>query len=276
MELLQLRYFLDSARFGSIARAAEKHMVPASSISAAIRRLEQELGQKLFDRSSNRIILNNNGRKLRDSLETVFSELDQTVNDIVYPSDDQIIRLLALSDRTRITNYIIEYQNKHPAVTFDTYINYGQNDIRDYDVIIGPADEQYSGYTSLELYKGRIYLWANPSHPLFGKELTLRQLRDQAFVTMGSNMHHIVTSACQRAGFTPKIVAKVNDIHCYHTLMRSGLYIGHIRLAEQDPLDPFCLNVTDFVEYQTICVYYKENATGSIKSFLEFLKTKLL
>lgn len=276
MELLQLRYFWDSARYGSIVKTAEKYMVPASSVSAAIRRLEQELGQKLFDRSSNRIFLNANGKRLRDSLDTVFSELDQTVNDIIYPSDNQVVRVLALSDRGRITDYIVEYQKKHPSVTFDTHINYIQKDIKEYDIIVSPKDPRYAAYDSFELYRGRIYLWAHQDHPLYGQELTLRQLQDQSFITMGSSMHHIVVDACQKAGFTPRVAARVNDIHCYHSLMRSGVYIGHIRIPERDELDPLCLNVTDFVEYQTICAYYPKNPTGSIKSFLEFLKTKLV
>lgn len=275
MELLQLRYFLDSARSGSIARTAEKHNVPASSVSAAIRRLEQELGSPLFDRSANRIILNNSGKKMKDTLETVFSELDQTVNDIVYPSDEQVIRLLALSDRTRITNYIVEYQMKHPSVTFDTNINYNESNFKDYDIIIGPEDSRYGDFEHFRLYVGKIYLWVSQNHHLHGQEVTLRQLKDQPFVTMGSSMHDLVVSACQEVGFTPKVVAKVNDIECYHRLMRTGLFIGHIRLSEQEPLDPLCLNVTDFSKSHTICVYHKEHATGSIKSFLEFLKTKM-
>lgn len=275
MELLQLRYFLDSARSGSIARTAEKHNVPASSVSAAIRRLEQELGTTLFDRSANRIILNSNGKKLKDSLETAFSELDQAINDIVYPSDDQVIRLLALSDRTRITNYIVEYQMKHPSVTFDTNINYNESNFNDYDIIIGPEDSRYGDFECFRLYVGKIYLWVSENHHLHGQDVTLRQLKDQPFVTMGSSMQGLVVSACQEAGFTPKIVAKVNDIECYHRLMRTGLFIGHIRIPEQEPLDPLCLNVTDFSKSHTICVYYKEHATGSIKSFLEFLKTKM-
>ena len=276
MELLQLRYFLDSARFCSIAKAAEKHMVPASSVSAAVRRLEKELGKKLFDRSSNRIILNANGKKLKDSLESVFSELDQTVNDIIYPYDDQVIRLLALSDRTRITNCIVEYQIKHPTVTFDTCINYNEPNFADYDIIIGPEDPRYADYARFKFYHGKVYLWVSENHPLHGQDLTLAQLKDQPFVTMGSTMHRVVMPACQKAGFTPQVVAQVNDVECYHRMMRTGLFIGHIRLAEQDPPDPLCLNITDFNEYQSIYVYHKKNPTGSIKSFLEFMKTKQL
>ena len=52
MELLQLRYFFDSAKNEHFAKTAEKYWVPASSVSASIKRLEEELGCKLFDRQS--------------------------------------------------------------------------------------------------------------------------------------------------------------------------------------------------------------------------------
>jgi LysR family transcriptional repressor of citA len=76
MEFLQLRYFLDSAHTQSLAKTAKKHMVPASSVSAAIKRLEEELGCSLFDRTANRITLNENGRRLQLSLVRMFRELD--------------------------------------------------------------------------------------------------------------------------------------------------------------------------------------------------------
>lgn len=55
MEMLQLKYFLESAKSESFAKTAEKYMVPASSVSASVKCLEQELGCSLFDRSCNRI-----------------------------------------------------------------------------------------------------------------------------------------------------------------------------------------------------------------------------
>ena len=79
MELLQLRYFYESAKNENFAKTAEKYMVPPSSVSASVKRLEDELGCKLFDRRSNRITLNENGMQLQNSLSVIFDELDQTV-----------------------------------------------------------------------------------------------------------------------------------------------------------------------------------------------------
>ena len=57
-------------------------MVPTSSVSASVRLLEKELDCKLFDRAYNRIILNNNGKRLQQALLPVFSELEQAIMDL--------------------------------------------------------------------------------------------------------------------------------------------------------------------------------------------------
>ena len=38
MEILQLRYFYESAKTGSFARTAEAFMVPTTSVSASVKR----------------------------------------------------------------------------------------------------------------------------------------------------------------------------------------------------------------------------------------------
>ena len=55
MELLQLMYFCDAAEEENFSHTAQKYQVPPSNISQSVKRLEAELGVKLFDRSANRI-----------------------------------------------------------------------------------------------------------------------------------------------------------------------------------------------------------------------------
>lgn len=275
MELLQLRYFYDCARFESIAKTAGKHNVPASSVSATIRRLEEELGNKLFNRTSNRITLNENGIRLKNSLDRIFSELDQAVTDIVCPTDEKKIRLLVRTMRAEATEYIIEYRNKHPNVAFEFVMDMQDGKFGDYDVIIDEANDRYLSYDSFVMKKRRLLLRASVDHPLCGRELTLGQLKDQFFVTMGGNMHDRVVKACQNAGFTPNVVAKINDIMCYQKVLRSGIAIGHARESFAGPGVELCyLNVTDFNEFQSLCVYFKPDISGSTRNFVEFLMTK--
>lgn len=275
MELLQLRYFYDSAQYGSIAKTAEKYMVPASSVSASIRRLEGELGNKLFDRTSNRIVLNENGMRLKKSLEKVFAELDQTVTDIVCPIDDKRIKLLVRSMREKATEYIIEYRKKHPDVVFELVIAFNDEDFSHYDVIIDMYTDRYPDYDWFELGRERVRFCVSFDHPFAGRELTMKQLKDQNFVTMGGNIHALIEKACNDAGFSPNVVAKINDITCFRKLLHSGIAIGYRRRPEEDAGEGLCyLNVTDFKVIERMGVYYKKDIDGTVKNFVEYLKTK--
>ena len=64
MELDQIAAFLEVARQQSFSRAAEKLYRTQPAISAQIRALEQECGQRLFDRLGRRIFLTRSGEVL--------------------------------------------------------------------------------------------------------------------------------------------------------------------------------------------------------------------
>src|SRR4051812_17713397 len=66
MDFDQLNTFLEVARLGSFSRAAHKVFRSQPAVSAQIRQLETEYGQRLFDRSSKWVRLTPAGETLRD------------------------------------------------------------------------------------------------------------------------------------------------------------------------------------------------------------------
>lgn len=64
MELRQLEYFLAVAEHANFTRAAEALHVAQPWVSAQVRRLERELGNELFDRSSRVLRLTEFGKAL--------------------------------------------------------------------------------------------------------------------------------------------------------------------------------------------------------------------
>ncbi len=67
-----LRYFWAAAREGGITRAAERLHVSQPSLSAQIRRLEEFLGEKLFERSGRALVLTEAGRLAFRYADEVF------------------------------------------------------------------------------------------------------------------------------------------------------------------------------------------------------------
>lgn len=277
--MLQLRYFYESAKTENFTRTAQAFGVPTTSVSASVKRLEKELGCQLFDRVANRITLNANGKLLQQTLCSVFRDLDGVAAELTAHNEDtREIKLLVRGMRRKITDLITEYNQKHAHVAFKTVFDYGETDFKDYTVIIDEENDMYAEYERIELFRMRLRLKHAADSPLCRQRLTLNQLCDRPFVLMDtrSNMHKILTKACNRVGFTPNIAVLCNDIACYDKFVAAGMGIG---IGREDDVAASGgvrdLQVTDFNEHYTVYAYYSpKDYYGKVKSFVEFLKSK--
>ncbi|MTV38214.1 LysR family transcriptional regulator [Duganella radicis] len=83
MNLSDLRIFVSAARRPSLGAAAlEMHLTP-SAVSKALKRLEDELGKPLFDRSSKQLVLNDSGQLLLKRAQTLLALADQAKADLM-------------------------------------------------------------------------------------------------------------------------------------------------------------------------------------------------
>lgn len=280
MELLQLRYFYESAKNQNFTTTAKKYLVPVSAVSSSIRRLEKELGCLLFDRDANRIRLNSNGKLLQQSLCAIFRELDDTINQLTdHDQDSREIKLLVRGMRRNITDYIAEYKNTHADTTFKIAFEQENVDFLDYDIIIDEENAQYAEYERIELFRLQLRLKCSAGSPLSGQTHSLSQLCKQPFIVMDTNgnMNRILVRACNRAGFHPKIAVVCNDIECYEKLIACNMGIGIGRQLDSSHIqdDIVDLDVCDFKERYTIYAYYAEKEYyGKVKEFVEFIKSK--
>jgi DNA-binding transcriptional LysR family regulator len=71
----QLLAFLEISRLQSFARAAEYVHLSPSGMSMLVKELEQQLGARLFDRTTRSVILTDAGRRLRPVAERIVGEL---------------------------------------------------------------------------------------------------------------------------------------------------------------------------------------------------------
>ncbi|MFC2662072.1 MAG: LysR family transcriptional regulator [Eubacterium sp.] len=77
MEIRTLRYFLAIAREENMSRAAEYLHVSQPALSKQLKKLEEELGKKLFIRHSFSITLTDEGVLLRKRAEDLVSMADK-------------------------------------------------------------------------------------------------------------------------------------------------------------------------------------------------------
>lgn len=68
-----LQYFWAVARYGSVVRASAELRVAQPTISGQVRRLEEVLGQKLFNRVGRNLVLTDSGRNVFRYADEIFS-----------------------------------------------------------------------------------------------------------------------------------------------------------------------------------------------------------
>ncbi len=78
----QMRAFLSVMRTGSFTRAAEQAHMTQAGLSLLIRELENQLGARLFDRTTRSVVPTAAGRRLAPVVERALLELDNVTGEI--------------------------------------------------------------------------------------------------------------------------------------------------------------------------------------------------
>lgn len=279
MELLQLRYFYESAMAESFSKAAQKYMVPASSVSASVRRLEQELGMELFARTGNRVLLNEKGREFLSSISNVLSQLDMSVSALsAKPAEKQTLSILARCTRQTVVRQTLNFQKLYPAVSFKVAFEDLPENCGNYDLIVSTASDTLNGYQHFQLRKFTVRIEALETDPLCQRTVTLSQLRDRLFATTNTQRgsFEIFAQACKKKGFAPKVFLECDDYSCRNMAVQSGTCLGLTMGTTMSSglANVQYLSVSDFNEEIVSNVYYRQEVyDGNIKLFLDFLKS---
>ncbi|MBI1956196.1 MAG: LysR family transcriptional regulator [Acidobacteria bacterium] len=128
MELDQVTAFLEVARQHSFSRAAEKLYRTQPAISAQIRSLEQEFGQKLFDRSGRKIFLTPAGEVLYEYGEKLVALHRETLQR-VREAQDAVAGKLVVGANEATCLYVLPqvfagFKRKYPQVGISIYRNF--------------------------------------------------------------------------------------------------------------------------------------------------------
>ena len=77
MELKQLKYIMQIHASKTMSEASKKLFISQPALTRSLQSLEEELGVTLFDRVSNRLILNEYGKIVIEEAESVFHNLEE-------------------------------------------------------------------------------------------------------------------------------------------------------------------------------------------------------
>lgn len=121
--LSELKAFVEVARHQSFRRAADLRGMSRSSLSHAMRALEQRLGVRLLNRTTRSVALTQAGEQLLKRLPAVLGELDDLL-DAVSHGEDEVVGVLRINAeeagaRWLLRNVVPAFLERHPQVALD-------------------------------------------------------------------------------------------------------------------------------------------------------------
>jgi len=197
MDLSQLEVFLAVTRERRFSRAAEKLYRTQSAVSQTIRKLEEEIGEPLFDRSSRDGVLTDAGRVLQEYAEKLINLRQDAQEALVDLRELQKGKLvIAANEFTALYLLAIlaEFRRLHPMIKIIVQRSLGSHipdDVIKHNAEFGVLsyDPQDPQLQSIVVYLDELVFVVPPGHPLAGApEVSIRQLGAESFVA------HIVTS----------------------------------------------------------------------------------
>jgi DNA-binding transcriptional LysR family regulator len=197
LELAQLEVFLMVARERRFSRAAEKLFRTQSAVSQTIRKLEVELGEALFDRSSREGVLTDAGKVLVEYAEKLLNLRSEAAESLVELRELQKGKLvIAANEFTALylLPILAEFRRLHPMIKITVQRALGSHipdDVLRYRAEFGVLsyEPQEPSVHSVVVYLDELVFVVPPKHPLASaKQVSIRQLGAESFVA------HIVSS----------------------------------------------------------------------------------
>jgi DNA-binding transcriptional LysR family regulator len=241
MEMQQLAYLVAIAEEQSFTRAAERLGVAQPGVSAQIRRLEQELGEPLFDRSERRIRLTAAGEALLPFARTALDAVEQGKHAVTAVRGLEVGQVMvgmvpsASFHDVDLPGLLAEFRGTYPGVSISLIearadrlldlVRAGEIDIA-FTAIAGTLPE---GFDGIVVNDDRLGAAVGRSHPWAQRQaIAFHELRDQTLVCLpaGAGIRTLLDNACAGAGFIPRVALEASDPSVVAQLAAGGLGVA--------------------------------------------------
>lgn len=283
MEILQLKYFYALSQSEHVSKTAEQLHIAQPALTQSIRRLEKELGVKLFKSNGRNITLTESGIYLSKKIEPVLKALSEIPEELSLLNETRrkLIKINVLAASNVITNAIIEYKKEHTDINFVLVQNYQEEDA---DITISTKEFFQIPKQNPETYyvfTEKIFLAVPGTSKLSSEEsVILSNIASIPFVSLaGSKSLRIICDRfCMHAGFKPNVVFESDSPEAVKNLISVGVGVGFWPEYTWGMLDTDSMKTISIAE--PLCqrdiivnISPESNQTPEINEFFEFLKT---
>lgn|SRR5688572_3424293 len=278
MDINQLEVLVTVAREKSFSRAADVLGRTQPAVSQSIRRLEKEVGERLFDRSSKDGTLTDAGNVVVEFARQILNLRQNAALAIEELRDVQFGKIsLSANEHTvfAVLPIIAKFQNRHPSVKIEVRRGVASRipeEIASRDVELGvlsfkPKDP---GIVSVDIGTDELILITSRDHKFAAKsQLSISDLADESFIAHNarSPYRRNVIEAFDRHNVKLNIAVELPSLEAIKRLVESGVGIALVpRLTAVPEIvsGRLCgLSVKELKLTRKLNIVYRKNAVLS-------------
>ena len=285
MELRHLKYFVAVAEELHFGRAAEKVQITQPVISDQIRRLEQELGVKLFFRTKRIVELTEPGKIFFKDAKQILERVDRAVSAVQKAECGElgslIIGYTGPALYTLLPKIIRTFRDRYSQVELvlkEICTNEQVEALNSGNIEVGflhpPVDGEFE---FISIMTEKMVLALPEDHPLttFTK-VPISKLSNQSFILFprheGLSLYNRILLMCQQAGFAPKIVQEVTPQPTMIGLVAAGIGVSLVSESLQNINRPGVVYRKLDVktpELELVAAWKKEKVSPVLPKFLQ-------
>lgn len=185
MDIAQLEYFKIIAKTGSLTKAAKMLHISQPAMSALLKKFEEELNVELFDRSPNRIHLNQTGEIALVHVNHILQNVEQMKADLLSAAQQNLTLSIAFCDPGIRWFCVPRFSLAHPEIQVRDELYVGDEAARllterVYDLVITPERVLGDQIQSISFLPDQVYLSVPSDSHLLGREsISLREIPAQ-------------------------------------------------------------------------------------------------
>lgn len=249
MELRHLRYFIALSGSLNFTRAAERVHVTQSTLSHQIRQLEDEIGQRLFERIGKRVVMTEAGETFLAYAQRALKEIDQGLGaikqDVALVTGQVRVGTTHTFNLNFIPDCVAQLLQRSPGVkvlieelpadAIAQQLEAGRLDIGVAYRPEGPSELRFE-----PLFNEELVLVVSARHPLADRRrIRMIELHREPLVMLpaGFSTRRMPDECFQAAGAAPEVIAEMNTIAAMLGMV-ARMNVGAIAAASAIAPDP--------------------------------------
>jgi DNA-binding transcriptional LysR family regulator len=248
MDLRQLRYLVTLAEELHFTRAAAREHIAQPALSQQIRRLEEEVGLALVERTTRRVAMTDAGVSLVARARRILAEVDAAHDEMQQLSGVQTGRVTVGVMHTMgpvdISTALAIFHERRPGVELTVRENSSEElaemlRVDELDLAFLSVTERIESHgLGLEQLVCEELVAVLPGEHRLGKrrQVRIEELAEDEFISYreGARLRELLVSAARDAGFKPRVKLESNESRRIRRLVAQGLGVAILPLSDAE------------------------------------------